>query len=692
MSRQLTRSEIRIYGTLSALGRDSGHILDRLSPFFEPILRQHNGEKLNPDVIASDIREAYNWNFNADLVETFVPHLEKQGWIVSDTQTSQKIRKSKRPIRFQPRKIKADSYTILMKENDNPYASLQNTVHELRKIAVQFKKFAEELSPLPSIPQDIEKYEEILLNWLLYVEALSEESIDARSSFESDLRSDKKVAKSPDTTSLKRAEKYLCARFVRHVIEKGDGTAKLLVKIASVGLLTEVVQDFAKPVEPVKKTTLSVYLDSPIAMELLGLSGELYRENIAPAIDELRKIGASIRIFDQSIKEIEHNLKVVLSEQPPASPTTRAIIRGDVLKEYVIEVSSNPALFLEKHGVQVVHRELDQFPSEHKYFTVDDMLALDSKLNYENILAREHDAAIATLVARERKGKISSDVFKSRAIVLARNYHFVESAREVYFASIGRHNKVVPPVIHRRVLVTALWLRTGMGAERLEIPKRMLLASCERVMALHPGLVDAVRQIIDNLDDKEKGRQLNLLASQTRSADALMDKTLGDVTVVTEENFPELWQEMLDPHLEEVKAEENKKLRKAEEEIASRDAELDTRIREDRVLIEKLCEDIERSLGNRRKARIGAAIIIAFLAIYLPPQFETTPSIRNILHVGGWFFAYLTITGGRMISVNIKEKNALTSLRTEANRRRISPKLDKFHIKWNGKAFIVEDR
>ncbi|ESW62765.1 hypothetical protein X772_36760 [Mesorhizobium sp. LSJC280B00] len=51
----------------------------------------------------------------------------------------------------------------------------------------------------------------------------------------------------------------------------------------------------------------------------------------------------------------------------------------------------------------------------------------------------------------------------------------------------GLPDETVPPVVHRRVLATAIWLRTGMGAGDLNIPKRMLLASCEHVLAIRPG-------------------------------------------------------------------------------------------------------------------------------------------------------------------------------------------------------------
>lgn len=667
---------------------ENGNVLESLLPFFDPILRQQVGKKLDPDVIAASVRETYRWNFNSDLVETFIPYLVQHGWITPDL-----------PGR-------ADTtYTVQMLEGSDFDASAQSVEAALREIAIQFKEFSEGLSPLTTIPRDVEEFEDILVEWLLYVEAFSENSIDFKASVKRDAMGKlRQTLEIPSNTTLRDEEKFLCARFVKHSLENNKGSAEVLSRIAAIGLLTEVVQDFVKPITSIERTDLVVYLDAPVAMELLGLSGRLARENTAPIIQELIRIGAAVRIFGQSVDEIKNSLKAVLKNPRPTGPTAQAMLRREVLREYVVEAARNPTPLLGALGVKVALRTREQTPSEHQFFTLEDWQNLYSKLSYsENPTARDHDTDITAFVVRQRRGRTSRDLFSSYAVALTRNGLFAQIIRRMHTEMDAANAETVPPVIHRRVLATALWLRTGMGAGDLNIPKRMLLATCEHVLAIRPGVVEAVKRLTDAMGDEEKSRQLDLLVSQDRSTQALMDKTLGATNVVTEENFSLLWNEMLHPHLEEerkkakdavqkARAEAKVQLGKAHQEMESlqiareREAQLlhsqltDLRLQDQQVM-ENLCFDVSRALQRRRLQRIGIGIF-AGLVFSLPLILETSPMVRWSSFVIGWLLAYLTATGGSLISTKTDADTALRTLHSTATRRGLQQKVDQFEIEW----------
>lgn len=635
---------------------------------------------------------------SAPRVETFVPYLERHGWIVADIATA-----------------KDTTYTIRMTDDSASDASTQTVEAELRRIATQFKEFSEVLSPLTAIPRKVEEFEDILVEWLLYVEAFSEKSIEFKAGFKPDESGKlRQFVEIPRTTSLRDEEVFLCARFVKHAIEKDTANSEVLARIAAIGLLTEVVQDFVKPVSAVDKTDLIVYLDAPVAMELLGVSGKSARENTAPVVAELIRIGASVRIFGQSLDEIKNSLQAVLRNARPTGPTAQAMLRREVLREYVVQVSRDPAPLLEALGVRVAYRTREQTPSEHQYFTKENWQELYGRLRYaENPVARDHDTDITAFVVRQRRGKTSRDVFKSHAIVLTRNGLLAQIVRRAYAEMLGTPEEMVSPVLHRRVLATAMWLRTGMGASDLNIPKRMLLANCELVLAIRPGVVEAVKRLTDALGDEDKTRQLDLLVLQDRSTQALMDKTLGQSNVVTEENLSALWQEMLHPHLEEerqrrvkavdaAKVEGKRRLEKAnekleklqkdrEKEVSSLSEKLGAQRREDRDAVEALCTDVVNILRRKRQVRIGFGIFLG-LCCSVPFLLDTTPLIRWVLFVIGWLLAYLTATGGKLVGINIDDAQALSILRSIAERRKLLGKLDQFNVTWNATAFAVEDR
>lgn len=377
------------------------------------------------------------------------------------------------------------------------------------------------------------------------------------------------------------------------------------------------------------------------------------------------------------------------------------------------EISRDPVPFLEKIGIKVTFRTIEQTPSEHKYFTEDSRQDLYSRLSYaENPHARQHDTDITALVVRQRLGRTSRDIFKSYAVVLTRNGLLAQVVRRVCNEATGRSDHVVPPVIHRRALATAMWLRTGLGSGDLNIPKRMLLASCEQVLAIRPGVVQAVKRLTDALNDEEKTRQLDLLISQDRSTQALMDKTLGLSNVITEENLPALWQEMLHPHLEEErrkgqtalkeakaaasdkqKATERQmtELRRASTEIlASREAELKTKRSEDREAVEALCSEVQTTLRRGRASRVVAAAAIA-LVCSLPLLMETTMLVRCVSFVFGIVLAYMTATGGKLFGINTDSARALEKLYSVSKRRKLESKLDQFNIAWDQTQFVVTE-
>lgn len=83
MTKSLTRTTARIYGALTALGDGSTDLLERLLPFFGPILRPLQGTVLDLEDFAKEVRNTYKWNFNTDVVEVFIPRLRDAGWLTA---------------------------------------------------------------------------------------------------------------------------------------------------------------------------------------------------------------------------------------------------------------------------------------------------------------------------------------------------------------------------------------------------------------------------------------------------------------------------------------------------------------------------------------------------------------------------------------------------------------------------------
>ena len=240
-------------------------------------------------------------------------------------------------------------------------------------------------------------------------------------------------------------------------------------------------------------------------MELLGVSGKAARENTEPVIAELHRIGASVRIFGQNVHEIGHNLKAMLANPRSTGPTAQAIARGEVLQEYVTQVAANPEPFLEATGIRVAHGTIEQFPTEHAYCTEEHRDDIYSALTFQhNANARNHDADVTTLIMRPRRGYEDPDIFKSRFLLMTRNGLLAQLIRKRCVKWGVMAPLAIPPVVHRRVVTASMWLRTGLGAQDLEVPKRFLRANCERVLAIRPSVVDEVKRVAEALGTRKR--------------------------------------------------------------------------------------------------------------------------------------------------------------------------------------------
>ena len=708
MVSHVTRPTVRVYASLAALGGESTDILQRLIPFFEPILEPAQGKILDLDDFVEKVRGAYGWNLNRDVVEVFIPRLVEAGWLIPNKPDLQMTR-----------------YTVVCPDQNQDIEIETSAQNELNAIAESFKLFAKDLKPLNSsinFLNDVEYFEEILIEWLLYVEAFSQNNIEFSESSNLNNSGNMNANNFPKATKLNEEEIFICARFVEHSIKNDPLVSEKLARIAAIGLLTEVIQDFVKPVTPVEKSDLTIFLDAPVAMEFLGVSGKAAKANTTPIIKELKRIGVSVSIFKQSIDEIMQNLKGVLRSAQPTGPTSQALFRREVLREYLNEVANNPGDILEERGIQVAPGAL----KDNVYFTDEQKDEIFSALtfHYDNYDARCHDADITTLIMRRRKGHVNADIFKSKYLLMTRNGRFAQVVREKCIELGALSNSSTPPVVHRKVIAASIWLRTGLVGKDYEVPKRLLLANCERVLAVRPRVVEKVKEYVQALGDENKKEQLNILVSMPRSAQMLMDKTLGAPSVVNEENVEELFEEMLHPYLEEerkkgeaaVIEEQNRanseiekkniELEQVRDTKSEFEAKLEAVYREDKIAVESLCKFAENKLRIRRNRRrfkvlIWSAIILAatsivpfILSTQLAPTAWNSKFSALFLIFGlplGFSLIYLTITGSKWVRIPTTEEEATQILFEIADERGLSEKMRNFEIDWHYDHFQINE-
>jgi hypothetical protein len=571
MASPLTRRALRVYAALNQLRRGSDDVLEALLPFFEPILAVLNGKAFDPRVFAAGVQKLYHWRFTPDIAEHFIPRLQKAGYL-------EQVAKGKNAI-----------YVVRF-ENAEASGSDPEYTTFLPQIIDEFEAFTPRLNDLLNYNRTREDLTDILIRFLVSLDAYNPASFsdELRKLAADDTGADVLSKLEEGARALSSDDRYIAARFVQRISSDKPETIPHLARLASIGLLTEVVEDFMMPVQSENSVALSVVVDAPLALDYLGCSGTALKNDVRSIFDALRKIGCRFVVFPVTCEEMQRNLQSMLSKPLNLRHgyTHDAILKREVSIDFVKAVASDPQAALEKAGIQVRSMTLSQMPSLARYFTeaqYEDFFASISWVN--DVHPREHDATCLALTLRLREGKHHSDVFKCGYVFVTRNPTFVKHSRAYCLESRLMNRLQEGAVIHQRHLATLAWLRTGLGVDDV-IPRGHLLATCDRVLRVRPEVRDAVAEKLKEVTP-ESLEQFELLVSDARSMRRLADMTLNNEKIVTGENVPELLEAMRQATIEEEK-------KQFESRLESEQAKHKEAMRKQRTLTRSQQEEADR--------------------------------------------------------------------------------------------------
>jgi hypothetical protein len=501
--------------------------MDGLLPFLEALLPEFSGQFFDAEKVAAAVNSTYHWNLNSDVVENFIPQLERTGWLKRQTNSD------KRAV-----------YLINQRQPEKSILAKKKANDVLTEIGISFQKFIIELSPLTSYQHQREALEEILLNWLVSIDGTDRDAIVRAVNQILETGKLEAATRLPldeySLSILQTEEAYLCTRFIDHLHKTKSPLFDQLVDIAAVGQLAEVVQEFQKPNQKnlVRRVDVSIYLDAPFLMDLLGLSGTHSKDNAQYIIEGLREVGAQILVFRHSIDEMVESLRAMkaTAKHERYGKTADAIRRREVMPEYVDHVIANPAHYLEVHKVLTLQQSVDQFPGQQGYFSGELRTDLLGRLNWhENLRARERDVDSITIIMRRRTGNRTRNPFQARHLFITNSHLLAQFAKRFCSENHLGDPEDVPPVLHQRTISNALWVTLGAKVLR-EVPKRQLLAACEAVLRSKPAVIQRLVQTARQVSPEQIG-QLELMLEEPRAVQALMDLTLGVDSVLTASNL-----------------------------------------------------------------------------------------------------------------------------------------------------------
>lgn len=481
MSTAQIRRQLATYSLVSQRLDGSGDPIAALKPFFAPIAADWDGKRFDPATFRTALKDRYGLRISNDVTEIFVQKINALGLL---------------------RRVDKANFEWVRDPTFNETPAVAE--ERLNKLLTDASRLHQEKNDLFTKEFDDEAFLAGLQSVLLSrniplskaVAALSDNSVSS---------SDPDADSTPFDESKQRYD-YFAAEYIRWCSENDPVTFDWLSDLSASTFVSEALIGIRTPdgTNP-HRTDLTIYLDTPFAMELLGCSGFSAKEDARFIVDTLKALRVPICILQHSVEELQGNLKAVLKADPwdRRGPTATAIIHQEATEHYLDDVRINPQHYLDQLSVQIVDR------SKQSHHVCKDSYSDANSSNFyakiyslhENDLARQRDADSVEWIMYRRKGHATRDILRSKHLLLTRNKYLVRYAQDFAVSDCGYQRGQAGPAIGARELAGVLWLLVGQP-ERIQLSQRQLLLSCDRARASAPDVVAAMLDTVRAVNPK----------------------------------------------------------------------------------------------------------------------------------------------------------------------------------------------
>lgn len=340
---------------------------------------------------------------------------------------------------------------------------------------------------------------------------------------------------------------YLVSQFLLDLRENNPQAFERVSNVAFANMAAEAIACFREPSTEIKPLdSLTVYLDSPLLLDMLGVNAE-YEEYGKELLEAIHASGAKPAVLDHCIAEAEAAIKarleflrsginqVAFGWGTTAKPTILAALSGRVAERaeqrLLVEVHRDPDVGLHRKA-QVTVGDIETYMnSRMQAWRNDDAKAHDRKSVWSMISIRDTNDACTRLC-------------DARSLLLTRNTVLVGISNEAWRMWLKGFTSHPPAKIERWAPIAVsdkqfagyLWLRQGGGNGG--ISKARLLAHCSAAVRPRADMKARAYNLMLELSGKEAADDIAALLEDREGANALMRATLGDPEDVTKERMP----------------------------------------------------------------------------------------------------------------------------------------------------------
>jgi hypothetical protein len=276
---------------------------------------------------------------------------------------------------------------------------------------------------------------------------------------------------------------------------------------------------------------LAVYIDTPVIVDLLGLTDGAREQAACELVKLLKDVGSRVACFSHTLQETENLL--LASAQMLTARSTDGRHSNQILSYAVSRGQGRTHLEMKaatvENDLQRLGISVRDAPDYRVRTTCDETrmeAVLQAVVGYARPETRLYDVKSLTAIWRLRGGRSQRNLESARAIFVTSNDNLVRASNQ--FFEEAPNGLQVPVCALDSQLGTVVWLKQPMAAP--DLPKRLIIADC--VAALEPGnrLWQRFLEVVDQTREaggvsEEDYATLRYTVSARR---ALVEETLGD--------------------------------------------------------------------------------------------------------------------------------------------------------------------
>ncbi|MBS0363484.1 MAG: hypothetical protein JSR98_19080 [Proteobacteria bacterium] len=496
------------------------------------------------------------------------------------------------------------------------------------------------------------------------------------------------IARPNNAARIKDRDQYFASEFVAWAKKNDPKIFDWVADLGGAAMVAEALIEIRTPSpQQTMRTDLTVCLDGPFAMELLGLSGLAAQQDAKAIVDGLRAQNVGVNILRHSVDEIEANLTAVLGKSPQerTGPTAQAIIHGEAREQDLSEVLLDVPYYLNAISVTVVDPAKLEHLADRRYFSDEEEHSFFASIQgqYQYMIAAERDAASMAWIMRRRKGEEFRDLLKSKFLLVSRNDRLYRTVNKFCRDNGLVKSGCVGPVALVRDIAGILWL-VGGSAERETISRRQLLLNCQKARGSSPDIVSSMYSTLKNINNSsaelfwaavQKPRYLSLTldavafgggAASPAIAEDVIDRIRDDLVADERAKSKAALQRVKEQHAQDTNL-NLVAINSLEKESAALKAENAMHTAAWRKLSVQIWRKYQRDAARKAlRDSFGGALIVGALAAaaaVVGSGAVTLSIVPKLLIVVGVAVALLFISVGRIHKWAVQHAEKLYSLR-----------------------------